>query len=86
MSACRSVLELAGTVWINTNHLYFLAFKRYGFDSKAAQLAGILGRLVLADIHMWGSMHECYHAETGKRLAPTAEQSKDHADSSPGIC
>jgi hypothetical protein len=24
------------------------------------------------------SMHECYHAETGERLAPTVEQSKDH--------
>jgi alpha,alpha-trehalase len=24
-------------------------------------------------------MHECYHAETGEGLAPTAEQSKDHA-------
>jgi alpha,alpha-trehalase len=66
-------------VWINTNYLYFLALKRYGFDSEAAQLAGILGRLVLADIHKWGSMHECYHAETGEGLAPTAEQSKDHA-------
>jgi alpha,alpha-trehalase len=68
-----------GPVWINTNYLYFLALKRYGFDSEAAQLAGILGRLVLADIHKWGSMHECYHAETGEGLAPTAEQSKDHA-------
>jgi len=67
-----------GPVWINTNYLYFLALKRYGFDNEAAQLAGILGRLVLADIHKWGSMHECYHAETGEGLAPTAEQSKDH--------
>ncbi len=32
---------------------------------------------MLADIHKWGSMHECYHAETGEGLAPTAEQSKD---------
>jgi mannosylglycerate hydrolase MGH1-like protein len=68
-----------GPVWINTNYLYFLALKRYGFDNEAAQLAGILGRLVLADIRKWGSMHECYHAETGEGLAPTAEQSKDHA-------
>jgi alpha,alpha-trehalase len=67
-----------GPVWINTNYLYFLALKRYGFDDEARQLAGILGRLVLADIRKWGSMHECYHAETGDGLAPTAEQSKDH--------
>jgi alpha,alpha-trehalase len=68
-----------GPVWINTNYLYFLALKRYGFDDEAAQLAGMLGRLVLADIHKWGSLHECYHAETGEGLAPTAEQSKDRA-------
>jgi alpha,alpha-trehalase len=66
-----------GPVWINTNYLYFVALKRYGFDDEAAQLAGILARRVLADIHKWGSMHECYHAETGEGLAPTAEQSKD---------
>jgi alpha,alpha-trehalase len=68
-----------GPVWINTNYLYFLALKRYGFDDEAAKLAGILGRLVLADIRKWGSMHECYHAETGEGLAPTAEQSKERA-------
>ena len=67
-----------GPVWINTNYLYFLGLKRYGFDDEARQLAGILGRLVLADIRKWGSMHECYHAETGDGLAPTAEQSKGH--------
>jgi hypothetical protein len=55
---------------VNTNHLYFLAFKRYGFDSEAAQLAGILGWLVLADVYKWGSMHECYHAETGRDWLP----------------
>lgn len=67
-----------GPVWFNTHYLYYLALKRYGFDDEARQLAGILGRLVLADIRKWGSMHECYHAETGEGLAPTAEQSKDH--------
>jgi alpha,alpha-trehalase len=67
-----------GPVWINTNYLYFLALQHYGFDDEARQLAGILGRLVLADIRKWGSMHECYNAETGEGLAPAAEQSKDH--------
>lgn len=67
-----------GPVWINTNYLYFLALRRYGFDTEARQLAGILGRMVLADIRKWGSMHECYDAETGEGLAPTAEQSKNH--------
>jgi glycogen debranching enzyme len=67
-----------GPVWINANYLDFIALKRYGLEDEARQLAGILGRLVLADIHKWGSMHECYHAETGEGLAPTPEQSKDH--------
>lgn len=67
-----------GPVWINTNYLYFLALRRYGFDDAAAKLAGILGHMVLEDIHKWGSMHECYDAETGEGLAPTAAQSKEH--------
>ncbi|HKR82549.1 MAG TPA: trehalase family glycosidase [Terriglobales bacterium] len=67
-----------GPVWINTNFLYYLALKRYGFNAEAAQLAGILARMVLADIAKWGSMHECYDAETGEGLAPTAEQVKEH--------
>jgi alpha,alpha-trehalase len=67
-----------GPVWINTNFLYYLALKRYGFEAEARQLAGTLGRLVLADIQKWNSMHECYNGETGEGLAPTAEQAKDH--------
>jgi alpha,alpha-trehalase len=67
-----------GPVWINANYLDFIALKRYGFTNEARQLASILSRLVLADINKWGSMHECYHAETGEGLAPTPEQSKDH--------
>ena len=67
-----------GPVWINANYLDYIALKRYGLDTEAAQLATMLGRLVLADIQKWGSMHECYDAETGKGLAPTAEQTKDH--------
>ena len=67
-----------GPVWINANYLDFIALKRYGFEDEARRLAGVLGRLVLADIRKWGSMHECYHAETGEGLAPTPEQSKNH--------
>lgn len=66
-----------GPIWINANYLYFVALKRYGFESEAQELARRLGQMVLADIRKWGSMHECYHAETGEGLAPTAEQSKD---------
>ena len=39
-----------GPVWTNPNFLYFVALKRYAFEDEARQLAGMLGRLVLADI------------------------------------
>ncbi|MFZ0313885.1 MAG: trehalase family glycosidase [Candidatus Korobacteraceae bacterium] len=67
-----------GPIWINANYLNYISLKRYGFDKEAAELSGILGRMVLADIHKWGSMHEDYNAETGEGLAPTPEQSESH--------
>jgi alpha,alpha-trehalase len=67
-----------GPIWINANYLNYIALKRYGFDKEAAQLSGILGRMVVADIQKWGSMHENYNAETGEGLAPTPEQSPNH--------
>lgn len=67
-----------GPIWINANYLNYIALKRYGFDKEAAELSGILGRMVLADIQKWGSMHEDYDAETGAGLAPTPEQSENH--------
>jgi alpha,alpha-trehalase len=67
-----------GPVWINANYLDYIALKRYGFDAEASHLADSLGRVVLADIKKWGSMHENYNAETGEGLAPTPEQSPNH--------
>ena len=67
-----------GPIWINANYMNYIALKRYGFDKEAAELSGILGRMVLADIRKWGSMHEDYNAETGEGLAPTLEQSPNH--------
>ena len=64
-----------GPVWINANYMHYIALKKYGFDKEAHQLAGTLGRMVLADIDKWHSMHENYNAETGEGLAPTPEQS-----------
>lgn len=51
---------------------------RLAFGTAAAELSGILGRMVVAEIQKWGSMHEDYDAETGAGLAPTPEQSEDH--------
>ena len=67
-----------GPIWINANYMNYIALKKYGFDKEAAELSGILGRMVLADIQKWGSMHEDYDAETGAGLAPTPEQSPNH--------
>jgi len=67
-----------GPIWINANYLNYISLKRYGFNKQAAALSGILGRMVLADIQKWGSMHEDYNAETGAGLAPTLEQSPNH--------
>ena len=67
-----------GPIWINANYMNYIALKRYGFDKQAAELSGILGRMVVADIQKWGSMHEDYNAETGAGLAPTPEQSENH--------
>ena len=67
-----------GPIWINANYLNYISLKRYGFDKEASELSGILGRMVLADIAKWGSMHEDYNAETGEGLAPTPEQSENH--------
>ncbi len=67
-----------GPIWINANYLNYISLKRYGFAKEAAELSGILGRMVVADIQKWGSMHEDYDAETGAGLAPTPEQSENH--------
>ncbi len=67
-----------GPVWINANFMHYIALKKYGFPKEAADLASTLGRVVLADIKKWNSMHENYNAETGEGLAPTPEQSPNH--------
>jgi len=78
----RSIIEpysnWQGPVWINANYLHYVALKRYGFDRQASELAETLGHVVLADIAEWKSMHENYHPETGKGVAPTPELSPHH--------
>ena len=67
-----------GPIWINANYLDMVALMNYGFNKEPAVIAAKLGRMVLADIKTCGSMHECYDADTGEPLAPTAEESPDH--------
>jgi len=64
-----------GPLWINANFLYTIALVRYGFKEEAGDVARKLAPVLLNDIKANHSMHECYHAETGEPLAPTAAQS-----------
>jgi len=64
-----------GPIWINANYMYTIALVRYGFLDQAGEIAKKLAPVLLNDIKANHSMHECYHADTGAPLAPTAEQS-----------
>lgn len=64
-----------GPIWINANYMYTVALIRYGFQTQADDVAKKLAPMLLKDIKASHSMHECYHAETGAPLAPTAAQS-----------
>jgi glycogen debranching enzyme len=66
-----------GPVWINANYLDWIALRRYGFRTEAHWLALTLAGALHRDIARWGSMHECYNAETGEGLAPTPAQSSN---------
>ncbi|MGD0308583.1 MAG: trehalase family glycosidase [Acidobacteriota bacterium] len=67
-----------GPIWINANYLDIILLKNYGFNQEPIRLAKTLAKVVLSDINTCGSMHECYDADTGAPLAPTAEESPNH--------
>ncbi len=64
-----------GPLWINANYMYTIALVRYGFTDEAGMIAKKLAPVLLNDIKANHSMHECYNADTGAPLAPTAAQS-----------
>ncbi|MGA3014935.1 MAG: trehalase family glycosidase [Bacteroidales bacterium] len=64
-----------GPLWINANYMYTIALVKYGFKDEAAMIAKKLAPVLLNDIRANHSMHECYNADTGEPLAPTAAQS-----------
>jgi alpha,alpha-trehalase len=64
-----------GPIWVNANYLDWIALRRYGFRAEAHWLAVTIAGELDRDIARWGSMHECYDAETGEGLAPTPAQS-----------
>ncbi|HEY9166064.1 MAG TPA: trehalase family glycosidase [Candidatus Kryptonia bacterium] len=67
-----------GPIWINANYLDMIALMNYRFTEEPKLVAVELAKMVLADIRTCGSMHECYNADTGAPLAPTAEESPNH--------
>ncbi len=64
-----------GPIWINANYMYTIALIRYGYHAEASEIAKKLVPILLKDIKNNHSMHECYDADTGEPLAPTAAQS-----------
>jgi alpha,alpha-trehalase len=64
-----------GPIWINANYMYTIALIRYGYQDQAGEIAKKLAPVLLKDIQDNHSMHECYDADTGEPLAPTAAQS-----------
>jgi len=54
-----------GPIWIVANYLVWQSLKNAGFDTEAAQLAGKTLRLLHGDLQKTGTLHECYHPDTG---------------------
>lgn len=58
-----------GPVWIIVNYLVWKAFKRYGFEEAAVNLAKKTIRILSADLSTSGSLNEYYHPDTGAPLS-----------------
>jgi putative isomerase len=54
-----------GPVWGIATFLPAYGLARYGFKKEAADVAGRLLDVFCADQQQNGTIHECYHAETG---------------------
>ena len=59
-----------GPVWPIANYIYSIALHRYGYDDEVREMAATLGQRLVDDYHEYGSLHECYDAETGAALSP----------------
>ena len=64
-----------GPIWINANYMFTVALVLYGLPDQASEIAKKLAPVLLEDIKKCHSMHECYNADKGDPLAPTAAQS-----------
>lgn len=59
-----------GPVWPVANFIYSVALKNYGYDGELRHLAFVMGSRLIRDYKEYGSLHECYDAETGAALSP----------------
>lgn len=59
-----------GPVWPVANFIYSVGLKKYGYDEAVRWIAYTLGQKLIADYKEYGSLHECYDAESGKALSP----------------
>ena len=55
-----------GPIWIIANYLVWEGLRSSGFVSEAATLAGQTRELLENDLTGTGTLHECYHPDTGK--------------------
>lgn len=54
-----------GPVWIVANYMIYEALNRYGYHSDAKTLGSKIRSLLELDLQKTGTIHECYHPDTG---------------------
>lgn len=59
-----------GPVWPVAEFIYSVALRNYGYDDELRWMAYTLGSRLIRDYKEYGSLHECYDAETGAALSP----------------
>lgn len=54
-----------GPIWTVVNYMVHQGLKNYGYHEDARQLAEKTVSLLAADLRQSGTLHECYHPDTG---------------------
>ncbi|MBW7895495.1 MAG: hypothetical protein H3C27_10315 [Opitutaceae bacterium] len=54
-----------GPVWVVTNYIVWAGLRRYGLQAEADDLARRTRALLTNDLASTGTLHECYHPDTG---------------------
>jgi putative isomerase len=54
-----------GPVWIVASYMVYEALNRYGYHADAKSLADKTRKLLERDLEQTGTVHECYHPDTG---------------------